>query len=194
MTVKFFRSADGFRKWLARNHARSAEIWVGFFKSSSGRKGLTYAQAVDQALCFGWIDGVRRRVDDVSYAQRFSPRKPRSNWSQVNVKRVEDLASLGLMAPPGVKAFEARDTSRRRYSYEARPERLPGKYEKVFRAEAAAWEFFQGQAPWYRRVATWWVISAVKEETRLRRLRGLIDNSGARRRIGLVTSKPKSSS
>ena len=180
MDVVYFESSAEFRAWLEAHHASASELWVGFYRKDSGKRGLTYPEAVDQALCFGWIDGVRRRVDAISYANRFTPRKPRSNWSAVNIKRVGELAALGLMHASGLRAFEVRDPSKaQEYSYEGRPAELDGEYAARLRAHPEAWAFFRAQSPWYRRTASWWVVSARKEETRLKRLATLVEDSAA---------------
>src|SRR5207245_457734 len=143
------------------------ELLVGFHKVGSGRKSMTWPDSVDQALCFGWIDGVRKRIDENSYTIRFTPRKPGSIWSRVNVDRVAELTKLGLMRPAGIAAFEARKSERTSiYSYERENAALSKEQEEAFRANADAWMFFQSQAPWYRRTVTYWVISAKREETR----------------------------
>jgi len=182
----FFSSPNAFRAWFQKHHAEEHELWVGFHKKGSGRPSITWPEAVDAALCFGWIDGVRKSLDDGSYVIRFTPRKPRSTWSAVNIKRVGELAKLGLMQPAGLKAFEKRSDDRSAiYSYEQRKTaKLPVDYEKQFRARKKAWEFFQAQPPWYRRTAAYWVISAKKEETRLKRLAALIEDSEHGQRVG----------
>ncbi len=179
MDPNFFATSDDFRAWLEAHHEAADELWVGFYRKGSGRAGITWPQAVDQALCFGWIDGLRKRIDEVSYANRFTPRRPRSHWSAVNIRRVVELQRLGLMRPAGLKAFEARSEERTAtYSYEQRQAaRLEPEQEEQLRAKPRAWEFFQAQAPWYRRVAVHWVVSAKREETRRRRLAELIDAS-----------------
>ncbi len=187
MDVRHFKDAPAFRRWLERNHGREKEVWVGFYRKDSGRSGLTYKEALDQALCFGWIDGVRKKVDEASYAQRFSPRTARSTWSLVNIRRVGELTTMGLMAPPGIKAFEARDPARSGiYSFENRPQDLPAELERRFRKDRAAWAFFEAQPPGYRRTAIWFVMSAKKEETRLKRLAVLMDDSAHGRRLGML--------
>jgi len=184
MKVRHFKSSADFRNWLEANHATAQELWVGFYKKASGVPSITWPESVDQALCFGWIDGIRKRIDDSTYVIRFSPRKPSSTWSVVNVKRAQELAKEGLMRPAGLKAFEARKANRSGiYSYENRPAALPDSYEQTMRQNNAAWDFFQGQPPSYRRMACWWVLSAKKEETRLRRLNVLIEMSAAGRRM-----------
>lgn len=180
----FFKSAAGFRRWLQKHHDRADEIMVGFYRKDSGRKGISYPEAVDEALCFGWIDGVRRKVDAESYTNRFSPRKKRSYWSAVNVKRAEELVAAGRMAPPGLRAFEARDAERsREYSFERETAALPPAYVKEFRKNPGAWTFFDSQSPSYKRMASWFVMSARKDETRERRLARVIADSARRRRI-----------
>lgn len=179
MKPRFFPTPSEFRAWLQKHHAQSTELWVGFYKKNSGKPSITWPEAVDQALCFGWIDGVRKSLDTSSYVIRFTPRKPRSTWSAVNIGRAKELAARGLMSPVGLKAFEKRSEEKSAiYSYEQRKSaQLAGPQEEKFRAKQRAWEFFQSQAPWYRRIATYWVISAKKEETREKRLAALIEYS-----------------
>ncbi len=162
-------------------------MWVGFYRKESGRAGITYRQALDEALCFGWIDGVRKAVDEASYTIRFTPRKADSIWSEINTKRVEGLTELGRMEKAGLAAFGARDLKKsQKYFYERNNCRFEAAHEKRFKANAKAWEFFRAQAPWYQRTTTWWVVSAKREETRLKRLATLIGDSSKGRRIGLV--------
>jgi len=179
MNVTYFKSAADFREWLQCNHATVSELRIGFYKKDSGKLGISYPEALDEALCFGWIDGVRKRVDDISYTIRFTPRQPRSNWSAVNIARVAELTRLGRMQPAGRKAFEQRMEEKSGvYSYEQRhTARLDEAYEQQFRANPAAWDFFQAQPAGYRRTAIWWVVSAKKEATRLKRLATLIEDS-----------------
>jgi uncharacterized protein YdeI (YjbR/CyaY-like superfamily) len=192
MKPKFFTSPSGFRKWLEKNHDKAQELWVGFYKKSTGKPSITWPEAVDQLLCFGWIDGIRKSVDDISYTIRVTPRKPRSTWSAINIKRVKELTKLELMQPAGLKAFQARDPKKSGiYSFEQRPQKLDAKYEKKFRANQKAWAFFQAQPPWYQRTASFWVISAKKEETRLKRLATLIEDSAQGRTILPLTRAPK---
>jgi uncharacterized protein YdeI (YjbR/CyaY-like superfamily) len=181
----FFSTPDDFRAWLEEHHGDARELIVGFYKKGSGRASMTWSESVDQALCFGWIDGVRRRIDDDSYTIRFTPRKPRSTWSAVNVAKVAQLEARGLMTPAGRRAFEQRAEHRTgTYSYERRDEaQLPEDYEQRFRSNAAAWEFFQSQPPSYRRTAIHLVVSAKQHTTRERRLEQLIADSAAGRRI-----------
>jgi uncharacterized protein YdeI (YjbR/CyaY-like superfamily) len=147
------------------------------FKTHAADQSVTYAQALDEALCFGWIDGVRRRVDDDSFSVRFTPRRPRSIWSRVNIAHVERLTNAGRMRKPGLAAFEARTEERTGvYSFE-RPATLAPAYARIFRTNAAAWLYYQAQAPWYRRTTTHWIMSAKREDTRAKRLASLIDCS-----------------
>jgi len=175
----FFASAPAFRAWLLKHHESQCELWVGFYKKGSGKPSITWPESVDEALCFGWIDGIRKRIDDISYRIRFTPRKPRSNWSLVNCSRVEQLSREGRMLEAGLRAFEdPAEAKSGIYSYKQRSTaRLGEEAERQFRADTEAWKFFQEQPPWYRKTVTWWVVSAKKEETRLKRLRILIDNS-----------------
>jgi uncharacterized protein YdeI (YjbR/CyaY-like superfamily) len=158
---------------------------VGFYKKASGKPSITWPESVDEALCFGWIDGVRKSIDESSYKIRFTPRRPGSIWSAVNIKRAGELIELGRMAPAGLRAFDERKEARSVvYSYEQRDSaRLEGDYEAQLRANPQAWDFFQAQPPWYQRAASWWVISAKKEETRLKRLATLIEESAQGRTI-----------
>ncbi len=190
MTPVFFTTRAKFRAWLQQHHADTTELWIGFHRAASGKGGLTYREALDEALCFGWIDGVRQRFDDTSYRQRFTPRTLKSYWSAINVKRAEELIKDKRMAPSGLRAFERRDASETaRYSFErAEAAFTPGQL-KQFRSKRAAWDYFQSQPPYYRRLATFWVVSAKKEETRVRRLATLIGDSAAGRRIGLMASQ-----
>lgn len=158
---------------------------MGFHKKSSGRPSLTWPESVDEALCFGWIDGVRKSVDEESYTNRFTPRRKGSNWSEVNIRRARQLIRTGRMQPAGLRAFKARDPEKsRQYSFEQRhAARLDGKDEARFRRNAAAWTFFESQPPGYRRLAIWWVVSARREDTRTRRLNTLIEDSTKGRRL-----------
>ena len=188
MSAVFFKTAAAFRAWLARHHASATELLVGFHKVGSGRKSITYQEALDEALAFGWIDGVRRRLDDESYSIRFTPRKPTSIWSAVNIKRVKELEVAGRMAPAGLAAFGKRDEKRSAiYSYERSAAALDGEALRTFAANEKALEFYERQAPWYRRTTAHWVISAKRPETRDKRLRTLIDYSARGERIPMLT-------
>lgn len=185
----FFDTQADFRRWLERNHATVPEIIIGMHKRASGKGGVTYKEALDEALCFGWIDGVAHRLDAGSYTQRFTPRRPRSIWSQINIKRVEELTALGLMQPSGMAAFEARDESRTNlYAGEQASAELSPEAQAVFRKDRAAWEYYEAQPPGYRKQSAWWVISAKKPETRERRLAKLIEDSGKGKRLDSLTS------
>jgi len=185
----FFATPDELRAWLAEHHEARDELWAGFHKKATGRPSVTWPQAVDQALCFGWIDGVRKSLGDESYKIRFTPRKARSTWSAINVRRYGELLAEGLVAPAGVAAFERRAEDRTAiYSYENRDKAVfEDEQEARFRADAAAWEWFQAQPPSYRRTATYWVVSAKRPETRERRLTRLIEDSAAGRTIPPLT-------
>jgi len=185
MDPAFFATPDRWRAWLAAHHDRVPELWVGFHKKASGRPSITWPEAVDQALCFGWIDGVRKSLDDSRYAIRFTPRRRNSIWSSVNLGRVKELSRLGLMHEAGLAPYRASARAKSGvYSYEERKSaKLPEAMERQFRRSPKAWRFFQAQPPGYRRTATWWVISARKEETRLRRLAILIEDSAQGRVI-----------
>jgi uncharacterized protein YdeI (YjbR/CyaY-like superfamily) len=184
VTASYFVSAESFRGWLEHNHATASELLVGFYNKTSGRGGLTYPEALDEALCFGWIDGIRKRVDAHSYTIRFTPRKPASIWSLVNVRHFERLKQRGRIQPTGQTAFDRRDPQKTGvYSFEQRPQKFPPAWEKVFRANKKAWTFWQQQPPGYRRIALWWVISAKQDETRQRRLTMLIASSAAGKRL-----------
>ena len=186
MKPTFFATAGELREWLERNHATATELLVGFYKRGSGRPSITWQELVDEELCFGWIDGVRQGIDEVRYSNRITPRKPRSTWSAVNIARAQELIRLGRMHPAGLKAFERRTEGRSAiYSYEQRKAaRLDPGAERSFRANKEAWTFFQAQAPGYRQTATWWVISAKRDDTRKKRLATLIADSQAGRTIG----------
>jgi uncharacterized protein YdeI (YjbR/CyaY-like superfamily) len=184
MPVAFFPTPADFRRWLKAHHATEKELLVGFYKVGSGKPSITWPESVDQALCFGWIDGLRKSIDADSYLIRFSPRKPTSVWSAVNIKRVEELTQQGLMQPAGLKAFEARKENKSGiYSYEQRSAALPPEYEKGLKKNKAAWTFFQVQPASYRKAAVWWVVSARQEATRLKRLDQLIDLSAHKQQI-----------
>jgi uncharacterized protein YdeI (YjbR/CyaY-like superfamily) len=175
---RFFATPEAFRKWLEAHHDKESELLVGFYKVGSGKKSITWPESVDEALCFGWIDGVRKRIDDVSYTIRFTPRKAKSYWSAVNTKRYAALEKLGRITGAGRAAFEARDaTATARYSFEREAVELGEELEARFRANKKAWEYFQAQPPHYRRTSIWYVVSAKREETRARRLEKLIDHS-----------------
>jgi uncharacterized protein YdeI (YjbR/CyaY-like superfamily) len=181
-TPRFFRTAADWRKWLEKNHEKADAVWVGYHKKATGKPSMTWAESVDEALCFGWIDGIRKSLGDESYKIRFTPRRAGSNWSLVNTKRIKELAKLGLVQPAGATAFAARK-GEGNYSYEQRDRAaFTREQERRFRANKAAWEFFQAQPAGYRQLATWWVISAKLEPTQERRLAKVIDASAAGKR------------
>jgi uncharacterized protein YdeI (YjbR/CyaY-like superfamily) len=185
MTPVAFDSADRFRAWLEKNHAKVEELLIRLYKTEARAHGMTYREALDEALCFGWIDGVRRRNDEQSFVQRFSPRRAKSYWSAVNLKRYRELLAEGRVAAPGRAAFERRDRKPKgRYSFESRPRALAPVYARKMRAQPKAWEYFQSRPPWYRRVCAFWVMSAQKPETRARRLEQLIATSTAGALVG----------
>jgi uncharacterized protein YdeI (YjbR/CyaY-like superfamily) len=180
----YFASPDELRRWLHDNADAGREAWIGLHKKASGRASITWPELVDQLLCFGWIDGVRRSIDENSYAIRITPRKPKSNWSAVNLRRMPELIEAGLVQPAGLAAWEARDEARAtRYSYERETATLDAAMEAEFRAHEEAWAYFQAQPPGYRKTATIWVVTARREDTRRRRLATLIDDSAHGRRI-----------
>jgi len=186
--IVFFKTQKDFRKWLEKNYKNKAEQWVGFYKKNAGRESMDWPQSVDEALCFGWIDGIRKTIDEESYKIRFTPRKPSSNWSEININKIEALIKQGLVKPEGLKIYnERRCKSAGEYSYENRPDGLGESYEKVFRTNKKAWAFFNQQAPSYKRNASWWVLSAKRDETRLKRLTALIEDSENNRKITAVT-------
>ena len=184
MSPKFFKTPDTFRKWLAANHNKSKELWVGYYKKDTGKPSITWPESVDEALCFGWIDGIRKKFDDESYMIRFTPRKPESIWSAVNIRNVERLSKEKRMMPAGLKAYAHRKEFRSGiYSYEQRPAELVEPYATQFKQNKAAWKFFQAQPPYYRKMMTWFIVSAKTEVTRMIRLDRLIEASAKGQRL-----------
>lgn len=184
MKPKFFKTPDDFRAWLNKHHADTPELWVGFYKKASGKGGISYQDGVDAALCYGWIDGIKKRVDDHSYTHRFSPRRKRSIWSLVNTRRMAQLIKEKLVAEPGLRAFNERDDKRSgAYSFEQRQQPLAPAYEKLFKANQAAWVFFRAQPPGYQKLAKFFIMSAKKEETQRTRLQTIIDKSASGTRL-----------
>ena len=185
---RFFSTPERFRAWLERNHTEAAELWVGFYKRDSGKASITWPQSVDEALCFGWIDGIRKSLGEESYVIRFTPRRPTSRWSAVNLRRMAALIAEKRVRPAGLHAFERRDEEKSKaYSYEQRHSaELGPAFERRFRANKKAWKWFQSEPPWYRRTATWYVVSAKREETRERRFGIQLDASVRGERIGLL--------
>ncbi len=184
----FFESPEAFRAWLEANHATAGEVWVGFYKVKQGKAPLTWSEAVDQALCFGWIDSLGKSIDAERRMLRFSPRKKGSVWSGVNIKKIEALTAQGLMHPAGLEAYARRKEEKSNlYSYEQGEVALEADQEALFRANEKGWAFFQSQAPSYRKAALWWVVGAKKAETRAKRLATLIEDSGLERRLKHLT-------
>jgi uncharacterized protein YdeI (YjbR/CyaY-like superfamily) len=183
MKPKFFSDQHKFRAWLQKYHGAKTELLVGFYKVNSGKASMTWSQSVDQAICFGWIDGVRRTIDDKSYSIRFTPRKQNSIWSAINIKKVADLTKAGSMTNAGKIAFaRKKDHLTNLYSHEKEPAILDSKYEKQFKKNKKAWSFFSTQAPSYKKVITHWIMSAKKEETQKQRLKKAIDISSEQKR------------
>lgn len=183
-SVTFFETQDGFRKWLESHHEKETELIVGFYKVDSGKPSMSWSQSVDQALCFGWIDGVRKSIDKESYSIRFTPRRNTSNWSAINIKKIEDLTKAGLMKPAGLKAFSLRKENKSEiYSYENDPIFLNSNYEIQFRENKKAWDFFMKQAPSYRKAIMRWIMSAMQEKTRQSRLEKTIKESEQQKRV-----------
>ena len=193
VTPAFFATPAELRAWFEAHHQDERELLVGFYKKGSGKPSITWPESVDEALCFGWIDGVRRSLGEDAYTIRFTPRQRRSFWSVVNIRRAGELIAEGRMRPAGLAAFEARTGERSGvYSFEQKDEpAFDAAQAQRFQADAKAWAFFQAQPPWYRRTATWWVVSAKKEETRAKRLATLIEDSAAGRPIKGLDRKPK---
>jgi len=184
MSPTFFASAADLRQWFEKNHTSAEELWVGYYKKASGQPSITWPESVDEALCFGWIDGIRKRVDDVSYKIRFTPRRKGSVWSNININRVETMVKEGRVRVNGLKAYNARRENKSGiYSYEQRRDQLEEPYNSLIRKDEAAWKFFEAQPPSYRKAVGWWVVSAKQEETRLKRLQKLIDLSASGKRL-----------
>lgn len=185
LKAKFFRDARAFRDWLDKNHDRRDELWMGYYKKSSGRAGLTYMDALDEALCFGWIDGVTKSIDEQRYAQRWTPRRPGSIWSKRNIGKVESLKAQGRMTDAGLAAYEQRTSKKSGiYSFEQDKVELTPEFEQRLRSKKAAAAFFDSQPQWYRRTTIWWVVSAKKPETRERRFAELLRASSAETWVG----------
>jgi uncharacterized protein YdeI (YjbR/CyaY-like superfamily) len=190
MEPTFFESQQEFRAWLEANHASKTELWVGFYKKAAGKDGLTYQQALDEALCFGWIDGLVRSLGDEARAQRWTPRRKRSNWSNINIKRFRELEAEGRVAPAGRAAFEARPIDGTGYSFEQGEAALEERHLEAFKADSAAWTYWETCPPGYKRIAIWWVVSARRQETRDKRFQVLLDCCRAAERIPLLRREP----
>jgi uncharacterized protein YdeI (YjbR/CyaY-like superfamily) len=180
----FFKNPAEFRKWLAKNHQSETEVWVGYYRKETGKPSMNWSESVDQALCFGWIDGIRKKVDEEGYCNRFTPRKKTSNWSNINISKVETLIRQGLMMPAGLEAYNHRRENRTGiYSFENEIKDLPEAYAMIFRKNKASWEYYSATPPSYRRIVTHWILSAKQEATRLSRLEKLIAGSGEGKRL-----------
>ncbi len=186
MNVTFFPNQNEFRKWLEKHYDKETELLVGFYKVKTGKPSMTWSQSVDQALCFGWIDSVRKSIDDESYCIRFTPRKKTSNWSAVNIKKVKELKKAGLMTEAGLKAFNFREDGKSKiYSYENQS-KLASNYENLFKTNKTAWDFFTQQAPSYKKMIIRWIMSAKMEKTQLSRLEKAINESDRQKRINFL--------
>lgn len=192
MEILFFETPEALRSWFVRNHRSAAELWLGFHKKSSQRPSVTWPESVREALCFGWIDGIRKSLDETSYVIRFTPRRATSTWSRVNIRIAEALIAEGLMAAAGLEAFAARSEKRTGvYTYEQTEGAAEERVEREMRKNRRAWAFFAAQPPWYRRTASRWAMSAKREETRARRLAALVEDSARGLTLGPLTRKTK---
>lgn len=190
LAIVYFRSPADLRDWFEQHHQTAQELWVGYHKKSSGVSSITWPESVDEALCFGWIDGIRKSVDETRYTIRFTPRRPGSTWSAVNIERVLALKEAGRMHPAGLQAFEARQENKSGiYSYEQRRDQLDEPYASLLQNNQAAWDFYQAQPASYRKAVNWWVVSAKMEETRRKRLAQLIEDSANSRTIAQFTRR-----
>jgi uncharacterized protein YdeI (YjbR/CyaY-like superfamily) len=180
----FFQNQDEFRMWLEKNHKKETELIVGFYKKDSGKYNMSWSQSVDQALCFGWIDGIRRSIDNESYCIRFTPRRITSGWSNVNIKKVEELNKMGLMRPAGLEIFKKRKEEKSgTSSYESEVKQLNEEFENKFKENQTAWEYFSHQAPSYKKTIIHWILSAKQEKTKLARLEKTITESEKQKRV-----------
>jgi uncharacterized protein YdeI (YjbR/CyaY-like superfamily) len=189
----FFKKQSDLRSWLSKNHDAKSELWIGLYRAKAASKGVVYKQALDEALCFGWIDGVRKGIDDETWMIRFTPRKKGSIWSRVNLKRAEELIASGAMAPAGRRVYDERDMKKAgtSYSFENEPLHLTDDMEMGFRTHGKAWKWFVAQAPSYQKVAVYWVMSAKKQETRDKRLGELIADSAKGQRVKPLREYPR---
>lgn len=183
MKATFFSNQNEFRKWLEKHHKKETELMVGFYKVGSGKPSMTWSQSVDQALCFGWIDSVRKSIDEESYCIRFTPRRKTSIWSAVNIKKMEELGKAGLMTEAGLQAYSYRTESKSEIYAHEKPSGIAVEYEKLFKKDKPAWSFFEKQAPSYKKIIIYWIMSAKQEKTRLSRLEKVINESREQRRI-----------
>ena len=190
ITPTFFQTANDFRKWLETNHDSSPELWVGFYKKATKLPSITWSESVDEALCFGWIDGLRKSIDEKSYKIRFTPRRPNSIWSAVNIKKIKELTEQGRMQAAGLEVWNNRNKKKqKKYSFEQKIVKLSKSYENQVKANEAAWAFWQKLAPGYKKQTSWWVMSAKKETTRQRRLAILIESSAEGKKIPPLRTK-----
>lgn len=181
----YFSNTAEFRKWLEENHQTATEVLVGYYKIKTGKPSMNWSDSVDEALCFGWIDGIRRSVDEESYCNRFTPRRPNSNWSRINIEKVERLIGEGRMQPAGLTAFNKRtEKASETYSYENRPEKLSAELESIFQEHRGGWDYFTAQSPSYKKTMTYWIMSARQTNTQKARLARLIEASNDKRRLG----------
>ncbi|MEZ5306120.1 MAG: YdeI/OmpD-associated family protein [Pyrinomonadaceae bacterium] len=184
-TIEFFETPKQFRAWLSKHHLKRTELWVGFFKKDSGRESITWPESVEEALSFGWIDGLRKSIDSESYKIRFTPRRPNSKWSAVNIKIIEKLIAEDRMSEEGLRLWNLRkEENSATYTYEKTPYELSKEFISVFKKNKEAWNYFENSAPYYRKVAIGWIMSAKREDTRLRRLNILIEASSEKRKYG----------
>lgn len=188
----FFPKQSNLRTWFEKNHEKEKELLIGFYKKDSGKPSITWSESVDEALCFGWIDSIRRSIDEISYSIRFTPRNPKSIWSAVNIQKVKNLTKLGLMKPAGIEAFKKLDQNKSSiYSFEQRAITFDKKYESIFKRNKKAWKYFSSQVPSYKKPVIHWVMSAKQEETRLRRLNILISDSAQLQKIAPLRRNQK---
>ncbi len=184
MNPVFFSNPSEFRNWLEANYQSVTELWVGYYRKETGKPSMTWSDSVDQALCFGWIDGIRKKIDDERYCIRFTPRKPGSTWSRINIAKVEEMTRQGLMFPAGLEAFRHRKENKSGiYSFENEIRDLPDEYAEIFQKNSTAWRFYSAQPPSYRKTMTHWILSAKQEATKMKRLERLISESEANKRI-----------
>lgn len=193
MPPVFFPTPAHLRKWLEKNHKKKDELWIGMYKTHSGKKSVTWPEVVDQALCFGWIDGIRKSIDEISYMNRITPRRATSIWSTKNINRFKELQELGLITPAGQAAFDAKkDSHTNRYSFEQASVTLLPEYAKKLKANKKAWRYFQTLPPSKQRPSIWWVMSAKQKATQLRRLENLIASSAKGEKIAPLNVNKKS--
>ena len=192
MTPTFFPSTAAFRRWLKKNHAKETELWIGYYKKASGKGGMVYKEALDEALCFGWIDGVVKSINDESYMQRFTPRKRTSHWSNVNVRRFAELEAAGLIESAGRAAHDRKTPERTgKASFESPPGELAPAQTRLLKADPNVWAYWSAQPPGYKRTVTHWVTTAKREETRERRLKLLVECCAHRQRLPQFTSRKR---